>query len=303
MNILFFGSTENSVTIVTALSNYNISAIVTQPPRPVGRKQILTKTPTHLWSEEHNIPVHFFETDPTKKTAYKNESEVIQQLTTYNPQLVISASYGQLIPWEIIDSAEYKGINIHPSLLPRWRGADPTPWTILSGDSETGVTIVGLSKQFDEGKIFAQERIKVPQNIYHEDLRQLLFKRGADLLVKTLPSIIDRTNTGTNQDKALATYARRLTREDGYIPWKILQPALAGEQIAKEQLPIFFQQFEDSQKNLINRAIYALTPWPGVWTKVRINNQEKRMKLLNLDLVQIEGKTPQPFREIQGHLD
>lgn len=314
MNILFFGSTNNSITILNSISKIQnlkpastrgeskiyIAAIVTQPPRPVGRKQIITKTPTHLWAETHDIPVHYFETDPTKKTAFRNETEVIQQLTTYNPQLIISASYGQLIPWEIIKQAEFKGINIHPSLLPRWRGADPTPWTILSGDPETGVTIVGLSKQFDEGKIFAQERITIPQNIYHEELRQLLFHKGADLLVSTLPSIIDGSNIGTNQDKTQATYARRLTREDGFIPYKLFQKVLNKEDINKGELPLFLQQFTGSPLQLIHRALYALSPWPGLWTKINIKGQEKRMKIIDFDTVQLEGKTPQPWYQVQN---
>lgn len=326
MKILFFGSTENSVCILNALHNntalqqYNIfiSAVVTQPPRPIGRKQIITNTPTHIWAEQHHIPVHYFENNPLKKTTYKNEREVTLKLKTYDYQLVISASYGQLIPWEIIEKAQYKGINIHPSLLPRFRGADPTPWTILSGDKETGVTIVGLTKQFDEGKIFAQQRIAVPENTFHEDLRQKLFEQGATLLEKTLPSILDGTNTGIPQDKWQATYARRLIREDGFIPWSVLEKAMNGELIKPEELPPLFHNPTIQQSNnpiiqLIHRSLYALSPWPGIWTLVTINQVQKRLKLLSLHIdklsgalvlntVQLEGKTPQPYDQIQKQL-
>jgi methionyl-tRNA formyltransferase len=325
LNILFFGSTHDSVSVLDGITNHppedlqiSVAASVTQPPRPQGRKAILTPTPVETWAHEHNLPVHSFPSNPAKKTAYLDEQAVIDTLTQYDYDIVISASYGQLIPWTIIDRAEKKGLNIHPSLLPRWRGADPTPWTILAGDQECGVTIVGLSQSFDEGYIYAQERLSTPKQTSHEALRRDLFARGTQILCQHLSDIINNKNTGIPQHKEHATYARRLTREDGYIPWEILNKALNKRTVEKTDYPPLLSaslrhtlnKTEPSIQELLQRAVYALAPWPGLWTMIRIKNRSLRMKILSvspsstsehiiLENIQMEGSTPQPWMQIQ----
>lgn len=295
-SILFFGSTEDSLVVLErlVLQTYadlrlRIVAVVTQPPKPVGRKHIVTLTTTERWARAHNIPVLSFPSAGKGSILYADESFVIHTLASYHADLLISASYGQKIPSATIQNAMHGGLNVHPSLLPRWRGADPIPWQILSGDTETGVTIVTLTDRMDEGKIIAQQRIPLVGNEERESLRKMLFKIGADLLVNVLPAYLRSDIKGEPQDESRATFARRLTREDGYIPWKTIQHAIREGGTEAEQ---------------IERAIRAYHPWPGVWS---ILPNGKRVKLfkshisegkLVLDLIQQEGKNPQPAKQI-----
>ena len=156
MNILFFGSTTDSVIILDKLftTHYSlftprITAIVTQPPRPVGRKQLMTPTPVETWAKTRAITVLSFPSNTAKPWLYLDEAQVVDALEPLKADLIVSASYGQKIPAKTLKDAKFGGLNVHPSLLPRWRGGDPVPWAIMTGDHQTGVTIVSLSEKFE----------------------------------------------------------------------------------------------------------------------------------------------------------
>lgn len=337
LSILFFGSTSDSVTVLDSLTTniqnqasrlhlpsaradggqakLHVSCIITQPPRPIGRKSDLIPTPVEVWGKDHGIPVLSFESDPAKPWLYLDERAVTNTLSTEKPDILISACYGQKIPTELINLSTYGGVNIHPSLLPRWRGADPIPWTILFGDRETGVTLVTISEKFDQGKILAQKKIFITETISPDALRTELFRLGADLLVTSLPDYLNGSNKGKDQDPGHATTARKLHREDGFIPWEFIKAAMGGNalrSIDTLSIPLLSQIKNNSDEvsiaESIARMTRALTPWPGVWTEIQIKNQKlnlkienKRLKILEahtegdkliLDTVQLEGKTP-----------
>jgi methionyl-tRNA formyltransferase len=292
MKILFFGSTADSVLVLDALykAGYTLCAVVTQPKKPIGRQHVLTKTPTEDWANNHAISVVSF-ASKEKTVFYEDEDAVINTLSTFKADILISASYGQKIPTKTISDAPYGGLNVHPSLLPRWRGADPIPWQIMAADRHSGVTIVTLTENMDEGKIIAQKKIPLSGKEEREDLRRTLFTLGANLLVATLPKYLAGTIKGKQQDPTHATFARRLSREDGFFDWNVIQNAMAGK-----------------NPKQIERAVRAYSPWPGVWTMLP---NKKRMKILAahihddaliLDKVQIEGKTPQQFLKIAQHI-
>jgi methionyl-tRNA formyltransferase len=318
INIIFFGSTADSVIVCDALHHHSeklgitIRAVVTQPPKPVGRKQVITPTPVEMWAKTHTVTCLTFETQKDKPWRYEDEGKVTETLSTELPDLVISASYGQKIPEVLIDKARFGGINVHPSLLPRWRGTDPIPWTILAGDAQTGVTIVTLSKKFDVGKILAQQKIPVPQTETPEKIRTRLFTLGATLLVDILPDYCAGKHMGNPQNEAHATYARRLSKDDGYIPWNTVVDAMQGNPIEKHAYPGILSTTNTHLPEAISRAVRALSPWPGVWSIISMNNEEgimnknmeKRIKILGvhisndtlvIDTVQLEGKKPTPF--------
>ena len=266
MKIIFFGSTTDSLLILEKLTGLpageaGIMAVVTQPPKPVGRKKIITPTPVETWANQRRVPVF---TQPPRESF----------------DLIISASYGEKIPIELIRSATYGGLNVHPSLLPRWRGGDPVPWAILTGDRNIGVSIVTLTEKFDQGLILAQKKIHVTNTDMTDPLRAKLFTMGADLLIKTLPGIISGKIKGTPQKTEGAPYARRLTRDDGFEPWETL--------------------FDPKESERINRKYRAFHPWPGLWTIFK----EKRVKILNFDtaptIVQLEGKKPVSWQQFRS---
>lgn len=316
IRIIFFGSTTDSVLVLSRLHqlvigywSLDIVAMVTQPPRPVGRKQVMTPTPVETWAKTHSISVLSFPSDPERPWLYAHEKQVIDTLQPLKADLLVSACYGQRIPIQAIQAARFGGLNVHPSLLPRWRGADPVPWAILSGDRQTGVTIVTLSERFDEGRTVAQKKIPITDDDTSNPLRTKLFTIGADLLMEVLPGYLvtppkPHHNPSSPPLKLRGgrvglPYACRLTRDDGFEPWEAIQKAFDDEQEARR----------------IDRKFRAFSPWPGLWTKIGIMNkelgimEEKRLKILSchidavshlpihlsVDTVQWEGKKPIPY--------
>lgn len=283
MKVVFFGSTSDSVIVLEKL-RAQVCVVVTQPPRPVGRKHVLTRTPVELWATANNTTVLSFPSDSEKPWLYADERQVVDALQPFKADLLVSACYGQKIPWEAIKEARFGGLNVHPSILPRWRGADPVPWAIFSGDHQAGVTIVTLSEKFDDGKIIAQKKIPITDKDTSDALRTKLFTIGADLLIEILPKYL--ANEHVTRHSPLVTqspYARRLTRDDGFELWETIQKAFGNPEVALR----------------IDRKFRAFFPWPGLWTKI----EEKRLKILSLhlspttnslllDTVQWEGKTP-----------
>src|SRR3989344_5255090 len=239
INVIFFGSTTDSVRVIDALyqcnnvtmQQFSFSAVVTQPPRPAGRDQTITQTPVEIWAKEKNIPVLSFASHQDKPWLYADEQQVIDTLQPFKPDLLVSACYGQKISSSTIKSAKYGGLNVHPSLLPRWRGADPVPWAILAGDHQKGATVVTLADRFDEGKIVAQKKVPITNKDASDPLRTKLFELGAQLVIKMLPEYLK--SKPKVQPKQLSNvtikqfpYARRFTRQDGFIPWELLQDAM-----------------------------------------------------------------------------
>ncbi|MBI5614464.1 methionyl-tRNA formyltransferase [Candidatus Gottesmanbacteria bacterium] len=316
---IFFGSTSDSVIVLNKLcqvSGVTLQAIVTQPAKPVGRDQVMTHTPVEIWAKDHNIPVLTFPSNQEKSWLYENESEVIESLSTFQADLIISACYGERIPIQVIQATKFGGINVHPSLLPRWRGGDPVPWAILAGDHQTGATIVTLQGSFDTGEIIDQVKIPITDHDFPDTLRSSLFTKGATLLADVLPMYIaDQKNNKTSRYHVLKQdnmkqhpVARRLTRSDGYIPFELIQRALqkvdaptiqsneAGSRHTKPDpapldnitiIKVALEQSEEKQIHLpmlIQRAFRAFSPWPGIWTTIEIKGDQKRLKILDVSI-------------------
>jgi len=256
IKILFFGSSSDSVIVAKKLPG--IVGVVTRPPLPAGRNLQSKPTDVETWAKTNSIPVHY--SSPSIKA-----------------DLVVSASYGDKIPMETIRSARFGGLNVHPSLPPRWRGGDPVPWAIMTGDKKCGVTISTISESFDEGDIVVQKKVPITESDTTQTLRPKLFTIGADLLTKIITNLPIH---GTPQQKEDEPYARRLKREDGFEPWKKI--------------------IDQKEAARINRKFRALHPWPGLWTTV--NN--KRLKILDFDkepvMVQLEGKRPVSWKQFKN---
>lgn len=322
---IFFGSTDDSVIVLDRIWGLEISdwrleisAIVTQPARPVGRDKIVTPTPVAVWAKKHGITFLTFQSNPEKPWLYQDESLVTESLSTCKADLVISACYGERIPNHVIHAARFGGVNVHPSLLPRWRGGDPVPWAILAGDRQTGVSVVTLEESFDKGMLLGQRKLPISAGDFPDDLRTRLFTLGAKFLVDVLPDVISKKyiKKSTPAEKTSETtqpYARRFSREDGFIPFELIDSARRGIELPSIQnfstvtiIRTALEQSEETQirlPELIERAYRAFSPWPGIWTTIDIKGEQKRLKLLDASLdssdhalhiktVQLEGKTP-----------
>ena len=212
----------------------------------------------------------------------KNELQSLEK-ADFRPDLGVVASFGALIPQEVINWPKKGLLNLHPSLLPKYRGPTPVPTAILNGEKETGLTIIKVDEQIDHGPIVAQFKETIKKEDTSESLLNRLFAMGSEVLVTIIPSFLEDRIEIKKQDHIKATFTKKLTRDDGKIDW--LKPT-------------------DYQE----RFVRAMFPWPGAWSEVKTDNQVKRLKILKvhlenkkliLDQVQLEGKKPVTWKQFQ----
>jgi len=213
------------------------------------------------------------------KQLRKHYKNVFTKIAKNTPDLIITADYGQIIPQKILNSAKIKPLNLHPSLLPKYRGATPVPRAILANESKTGITIFQMTDKVDSGPIIAQKTINISPQDNSVTLLKKCFTIGAKLLIKILPDYIEHKITPKPQPlKSPTPYAKKFVKKDGFIPWSKFKQAYS----------------ETGNYNLqIELAVRALYPWPGIHTLMPNN---KTLKILSFDqqplLVQLEGKNP-----------
>ncbi len=250
--IIFFGTSEFAVPVLESLvkDGWPVSLVITQPDQPVGRKQILTPPPVKIAAKKLGLKIL------QPKRLISDFSPPAGGLIS---DLFVVCAYGQFIPTDLLALPKHGAINIHPSLLPKYRGPSPIQFSLLNGDQETGVSLILLDEEMDHGPILAQKKIAIGPDETCPELMSRLAKIGAGLLLKTLPKYLSGQIKPQPQNHRQATFTKILTREDGRIDWS--RPA---RQI--------YNQWRASQ------------PWPGTFTELRIKNQELRIKILKMRL-------------------
>ena len=274
--IVFFGSSHYVAPILETLissseqHHWQVSAVITQPDRPAGRKQILTPTPIKQLAQKHGIHV----LTPEKIS----DPSAIEQIKAIKPDLLVVSYYAQKIPLEILNLPIHGSLCVHPSLLPNYRGTSPAQAAILDNEQETGVTIFLMDKQFDHGPIITQEKISILSTDTNQSLYTKLYQLAADMLTNVIERYIKGDIKPEEQNHTLATYSQFLTRESGEV----------RELVTAHEL---------------ERMIRAYNPWPGVWmlwrgkrVKILKAHGEKEEKLI-IDEIQLEGKKPVLFEE------
>ena len=234
MRIVFMGTPAFSVPILESLiDKHEVVLVVTQPDKLVGRKQILTPSEVKACAIKHNLPVF----QPIKiKDDY-------QAVLDANPDIIITAAFGQFIPKIILDYPKLGCINVHGSLLPKYRGGSPIQTSIIRGEEETGVTIMYMASKMDAGDIIASRSTPILESDNNGTMFEKLSLIGRDLLQEVLPSIIDGTNPKIPQDESKVTYAYNIKHEEQFINWN------------------------DTSKNIVN-LIRGLAPNPTALTLV-----------------------------------
>ena len=208
MKIVFMGTPDFACPVLEGLiENYGVSLVVSQPDKKVGRRQILTNTPIKEVALKHNIEVF----QPV------NIKEEYQKIIDLNPDLIVTCAYGQIIPKVLLDCPRLGCINVHASLLPKLRGGAPIHKSIIDGYSKTGITIMYMDVKMDSGDIISQREIEILDSYNLEILHDKLSVMGRELLLDTLPSIIDGSNERISQDENLVTYAYNIQREEEHI--------------------------------------------------------------------------------------
>lgn len=240
-------------------NNYNISAVFSQPDKPVGRKQILTPPPVKELALKKGLKV--IQPESLKDT------KTLEKIKEIKPDLIIVVAYGQFIPKTVLDIPKFGCINIHASLLPRWRGASPIAQAILAGDQKTGITIMKLDAKMDHGPIISQKEIKISHNDTLQSLSKKLSKIGAELLIKVLSDYLEGKVEPKAQNDSKATYAPLIKKEYGKIDWS-------------------------KSADEIERKIKAFNPWPTAWTML----DSKRLKIIKASVLNKDIKNTDPGR-------
>ena len=241
VSIVFMGTPDFSVPILQGLiDNYKVNAVVTQPDKPVGRDGEIKYSPVKQLALDNTILV----LQPV------NLKEEWKQITDLHPTLIVTCAYGQIVPREILVYPEYGCINVHASLLPKLRGGAPIHRAIINGFKETGVTIMHMAPSLDTGDIISQKSIEISETDTASTLHDKLSILGRDLLLETLPSIIDGTAPRTKQDDFESTYASNISKEDEKI------------------------DFSKTKRQIYNQ-VRGLNSWPGAYTVL----EGKRIKV------------------------
>lgn len=235
MRVVFMGTPDFSVPILRRLitDGYEIAAVVTQPDRPKGRKKKLTPPPVKIEAEKHGIPV----LQPEKI----REPEQLEKVLSFEPDIVVTAAFGQILPKKLLDAPRLGCINVHASLLPEYRGGAPIHRAIIDGEKETGVTIMYMAEKLDAGDILTQTIVSIDEDDTVGTLHDKLSKAGMELLAETLPRVEAGELRPVKQDETKVTFAPNIKRAEEEIDW-----AASGEAI--------FNQ------------IRGLNPWPGAYT-------------------------------------
>jgi methionyl-tRNA formyltransferase len=295
--VLFMGTPDFAVPSLRLLleekDQVEVIGVVTQPDRPKGRKKVLTPPPVKVEAIKHDLPVF----QPQKLRS----EEAIRQVLELQPDLIVTAAYGQILPEPVLNAPKYGCINVHASLLPKYRGGAPIHHAIINGEKETGVTIMYMVKALDAGDMLLQRAIPITSGDNVGTMHDKLANLGAELLKEVLPSILDGTVQAVPQDDEQATFAPNITREDEKIDW---------ERTAQE----------------LDCQIRGLCPWPVAYTlwkgkpfkiwKASVVNEETQGEpgtvirldangivvatgkgLLRLTEVQPSGKKPMPARQ------
>ena len=211
MRIVYLGSGEFGFECLGALakSGHSLDFIVTQPPRRAGRGRKPKSTPVAAWADAHSIP--FVETDDV------NTPEMLRKISGCKPDLIVVVALGQKIGNELISLPPKGAINVHSSLLPKYRGAAPINWAIIKGESQTGISIITLAEKIDAGDILAQTATEIKPDETAGQLHDRLAKLAAPLLLETIDKIADGTVTHAKQDNSKATLAPKLKKSDGIL--------------------------------------------------------------------------------------
>ena len=239
LRLVFMGTPDFAVPSLQALldGEDTVVGVCTQPDQPAGRGMVLRPSPVKVCALAHQVPVF----QPPK---LRSVPEVLEQLTTWHPDLIVIAAYGKILPTTILDLPLHGCINVHASLLPKYRGAAPIQWAIADGEAETGITIMQVSQQMDAGDILLQKATPITPHETGGSLHDKLATLGAEALSEALALFKQKKLVAQPQDEAQVTYAALIKKEDGRIDWT-----------------------QDAVR--IERRIRAFHPWPSAFTTVQ----------------------------------
>ncbi len=306
--IAYFGTPDFSANLLRKIlvegsDIIEVAFIITQPDKPVGRNQILTKSPVKTLGEEYGIEV-FDEMSDT----------LMSKLATCDIALVFA--YGKIIEEDFLRALKHGIWNVHPSLLPKFRGASPVVYPLLLGETTTGISLIQMDKYMDHGPLIAQQNYPIKPDEMHHALLHNLIDKSYDMVVDAVKKIGTDPLVLTDQKEESKTYTKILSRDDGHISLEKLKGCLKNEILNAEDFPDIIQEYveKNPQEEILEKKglhvlwnMYrALSPWPGIWTEVEFEGQKKRLKIVemackngepSITKVQLEGKNVVSFAQ------
>jgi methionyl-tRNA formyltransferase len=271
MRIIFIGTGEIGLPALQALTkktDYHVLAVVTQPDRPVGRQLKLAASPI----KEAAFKLHLNIYQPEKIGAPAS----VAQMRYLKPDLIVVAAYGQILPKAVLELPEFGCLNLHTSLLPKYRGASPIQAAIAAGEKQSGVTIMWMDEGLDTGDILLQEPVTLRRRETAGTLHDRLAKVGADALLKAIALIKDGKGPRIRQDNSLATLTKKLKKEDGHIKW-------------------------DRPQREIDAHIRAMTPWPSAYAWIPQEKDHKMLKIFTTILSNRAKGKPGEILRVDRH--
>lgn len=257
--IVFMGTPAFSVPILEGIlaAGYEVAAVVTQPDRPVGRKKVVTPPPVKEAALKHDLKV----LQPEKISGSPEMAEVI----ALQPDLIITAAFGQFLPVKLLEAAKIGAYNVHASLLPKYRGGAPVHYAIINGDQETGISIIEMVKKMDAGSIYAQSEVAITPQDDVGTMFDKLSLSGRDLLLETLPDLIAGELQGIPQAEEEVTFSPNITREQEAIDWQKTAQLVDCQVRGMRPWPIAFTTYQGSRWKLWDVAVLdeTTTAVPG----------------------------------------
>ncbi len=291
MRVIFMGTPAFSVPVLTRLleGGYDVVAVYTQPDRPSGRGQQATPSPVKEAALRAGLHIE-------EPTTFKDEA-VVDHMQTFKPDITVVASYGHILPKRVIDMPKLDILNIHPSLLPKYRGPSPIAGALLAGDSEVGVTVMTVLPKVDSGHILAQSTLNTTDEDTTASLTPKLFAMGADLLIDTIPRWISGQIKPEPQDDSKATYTKMFTKEDGLIDWSLPAVQISRKIRAFQPWPTCYTVWNGKTLKILRASVLPRTDAahdPG--HVIKIDSDDTRVGvitgdgLLEIKRIQLEGK-------------
>jgi methionyl-tRNA formyltransferase len=265
MRIVFIGAGEIGVPTLQSLlrsSEHKLTGVVTQPDKPVGRAQRIEPTPIKRALARGKVPI--------LQPARIKDRQAIEEIRALEPDAIVVIAYGQILPREVLEIPRVACLNLHASLLPRWRGAAPIQAAIAASDSETGITVMYMAEGLDTGDILLQREIGILPTDTGGALHDRLAHNAPEALLEALQMLAKGNAPRIPQDNALASYAPKLTRDDGKIDWA-------------------------ESAEIIERKIRAFNPWPGAFTEIASLGPRK-LKVFSAATVDLSGKPGELLR-------
>lgn len=297
MRVVFAGTPDFAAASLQALidAGHEIAAVYTQPDRRAGRGRQTQPGPVKQLAVNHGLPV--------EQPVSLKDAQALETLAGYAPEVMVVAAYGLLLPQKVLDIPDHGCLNVHASLLPRWRGAAPIQWALASGDGETGITIMQMDAGLDTGDMLLKHRTPIHPDDTGGSLHDRLARLGGRAITEALAELEAGTLTPTPQDASQATYARKLDKEEGRIDWSQSADAIERRIRAFNPWPVCSTHDGDTTLRVLQGQVTSMgepiDPPGTVLTRDREGAQVQCGEgVLNIQQIQLPGKNPQSIADL-----